>query len=271
MARRICDLADAGSATADLLVSSIFEAQLLEHIPAAYEDFCKDALSRFGVEPRQLAPDDFKRIFFEVVCFAVFVAIVQEAPKCFEQDAAGRTTDPEDLQTFDSALFGQLEEHLSEQRVNLLEEVTVVSVTPTMQFGRGENLQAAKRLDAYASCATMLNAAEEFAHYLCFAIDPQHVILVSVWMRYTELIVDITRLVLERVSSEWKAVQKEITTAVQAHQRGDYGTVFPMFKSLAENGHVASQFHLRGMHFTPETPTYSMRGCGGLPADAGGV
>ena len=27
----------------------------------------------------------------------------------------------------------------------------------------------------------------------------------------------------------------------------------------------------RGMHFTPETPTYSMRGCGGLPADAGGV
>ena len=27
----------------------------------------------------------------------------------------------------------------------------------------------------------------------------------------------------------------------------------------------------RGMHLTPETPTYSMRGCGGLPADAGGV
>ena len=28
---------------------------------------------------------------------------------------------------------------------------------------------------------------------------------------------------------------------------------------------------IRGMHLTPETPTYSMRGCGGLPADAGGV
>ena len=27
----------------------------------------------------------------------------------------------------------------------------------------------------------------------------------------------------------------------------------------------------QGMHLTPETPTYSMRGCGGLPADAGGV
>ena len=27
----------------------------------------------------------------------------------------------------------------------------------------------------------------------------------------------------------------------------------------------------RGMHLTPETPIYSMRGCGGLPADAGGV
>ena len=27
----------------------------------------------------------------------------------------------------------------------------------------------------------------------------------------------------------------------------------------------------RGMHLTPETPTYSLRGCGGLPADAGGV
>ena len=31
------------------------------------------------------------------------------------------------------------------------------------------------------------------------------------------------------------------------------------------------QFGYRGMHLTPETPTYSMRGCGGLPADAGGV
>ena len=30
-------------------------------------------------------------------------------------------------------------------------------------------------------------------------------------------------------------------------------------------------FDDRGMHLTPETPTYSMRGCGGLPADAGGV
>ena len=31
------------------------------------------------------------------------------------------------------------------------------------------------------------------------------------------------------------------------------------------------KFGFRGMHLTPETPTYSMRGCGGLPADAGGV
>ena len=31
------------------------------------------------------------------------------------------------------------------------------------------------------------------------------------------------------------------------------------------------ELSFRGMHFTPETPTYSMRGCGGLPADAGGV
>ena len=31
------------------------------------------------------------------------------------------------------------------------------------------------------------------------------------------------------------------------------------------------ELRVRGMHLTPETPTYSMRGCGGLPADAGGV
>ena len=34
---------------------------------------------------------------------------------------------------------------------------------------------------------------------------------------------------------------------------------------------VIGIFVNRGMHLTPETPTYSMRGCGGLPADAGGV
>ena len=49
-----------------------------------------------------------------------------------------------------------------------------------------------------------------------------------------------------------------------------------MFRNLIPA--LSDQFHLvapdypgRGMHFTPETPTYSMRGCGGLPADAGGV
>ena len=35
--------------------------------------------------------------------------------------------------------------------------------------------------------------------------------------------------------------------------------------------HRHPQCRHRGMHLTPETPTYSMRGCGGLPADAGGV
>ena len=35
--------------------------------------------------------------------------------------------------------------------------------------------------------------------------------------------------------------------------------------------HAVDHYRNRGMHLTPETPTYSMRGCGGLPADAGGV
>ena len=40
------------------------------------------------------------------------------------------------------------------------------------------------------------------------------------------------------------------------------------YKAGREQGYKEG---FRGMHFTPETPIYSMRGCGGLPADAGGV
>ena len=44
-----------------------------------------------------------------------------------------------------------------------------------------------------------------------------------------------------------------------------YGSAF------AKDKVGGAYFGNRGMHLTPETPTYSMRGCGGLPADAGGV
>ena len=42
-------------------------------------------------------------------------------------------------------------------------------------------------------------------------------------------------------------------------------------ENLAQLNFEAIDCSDRGMHLTPETPTYSMRGCGGLPADAGGV
>ena len=47
-----------------------------------------------------------------------------------------------------------------------------------------------------------------------------------------------------------------------------------VFQLVAAQGlEVKSDYSMgeSGMHLTPETPTYSMRGCGGLPADAGGV
>ena len=58
--------------------------------------------------------------------------------------------------------------------------------------------------------------------------------------------------------------------ADEGEWQGQVGDVLPIFY---DSSNPSRNYLLldRGMHLTPETPTYSMRGCGGLPADAGGV
>ena len=58
---------------------------------------------------------------------------------------------------------------------------------------------------------------------------------------------------------------------VVAAYRGKWSEEYAECAWKAYDSCLARHCPNRGMHLTPETPTYSMRGCGGLPADAGGV
>ena len=71
----------------------------------------------------------------------------------------------------------------------------------------------------------------------------------------------------------------DVTDLAQVKDEKAYYGFTPVFDDLNDDGRpdhirrqrLLSQLFVRCMHLTPETPTYSMRGCGGLPADAGGV
>ena len=62
---------------------------------------------------------------------------------------------------------------------------------------------------------------------------------------------------------------RSLECSVFLENPGEQAGIFRCFGTTEQL--FADKKEYRGMHLTPETPTYSMRGCGGLPADAGGV
>lgn len=203
--RRIDNLHIAGEATADLLLQGIVEAELLEAMNSAYRDACGGALGRFTGKPRDLNREDFHRLLFEVACFAVFLIMSRESAAFFGRDHAGNQVEPEEVRVYNTTLLNRLEMLFHEQGIDSLRETAVLAVSPDLQFGEGEPLNATKRVAAYVQSETTTNSVKLFAHYVAYALDPsQCVVMMPIWITFVKPIVDAIRLVLNTVSGEWK-------------------------------------------------------------------
>lgn len=188
--------------TGNLLIVAIFESKLIEGICETYEQVCRETLARFEVVPKELGDDDYKRLLFEVICFATFIIMGQEVPKHIVRTRALLTTEPdaEGIRHFNDKLLDRLSHHLEGQGFAWLREVVVTAISPNIQFGLGEPLNAAKRIADYLEGGSSLQAAKLFSQYVAYAIDPdQYVALTIIGMGWVESIIDLTRIVLKAV------------------------------------------------------------------------
>jgi hypothetical protein len=195
-------LAERAEVTADLLVEAFTDAELLESVWSSYETICKEALFKFGVQPRKLGQDDRTHLSFELLCFSVFLVMGQEVPKFIVRRRLllGSAPDDEGIRYFNGKLLEHLESHFVRQGATSVREVIVTAITPNMQFGLGEPLNCAKRIASYVHSGSSLKAADRFAQHIAYAVDPKnYVALKMLGMAYVEQIVDLTRGVLSSV------------------------------------------------------------------------
>jgi hypothetical protein len=193
--------------TADLLIQAVLESELIENIWSSYEKACVEMLARFDVQPREIDQDDLKRLLFEVLCFSAFLIMGQEICKFIVQRRPLLESNPnsEGIRYYNGKLLERLKEYFEAQKFGAIREVIATAITPDIQFGLGESLDATKRISDYVQSGSSLKGAELFAHYVAFAIGPQHgVVLKPIWMAYVESIVDLVRLVLKAVFEERK-------------------------------------------------------------------
>ena len=190
-------------ATADLLIQSIFEAHLLEEIYEAYERLCYETLARFNVVPKKPAKDDFSGLLFETICFAAFIIMSVEVPKhILRRRFYHMRPDIEGIRNFNDKLLERLLHHIKTTDMSELRQIELVSTTPDFRYGRGERLDAAKRIAEY-STADPSKVGKVFSWYFAHAIDPaEYATLQILGMHSTERVVELSRIVLKAVFRE---------------------------------------------------------------------
>jgi hypothetical protein len=136
--------------------------------------------ARFPATARRSSEDDFRRVLFEITCFAAFVIIGQEAPPRIAE--LSPLAETERVRAFNTRLLERLSSHL--ERL-------------------GVGLDPGKRIEDYVRAGSSPERARHFSERLAHAVDPeQDAALGTMGLRSIEPIVQLTRFVLRRVFGE---------------------------------------------------------------------
>lgn len=189
------------AATGDLLIHAIFEAKLIEAICETYDHVCRDEkLAHLRLVPKELGDDDLKRLAFEIICFAAFIIMSQEVSKHVVPTRTARSAGPdaEGIRYFNGRLLDRLVGHLERAGFSQVRGVVPTTISPEIEFGVGEALNATTRIHAYVKTDSHGEAAKLFSHFVAHAIDPdRYAALTIIGMNSVGPIVDLTRIVLK--------------------------------------------------------------------------
>jgi hypothetical protein len=204
---RVVDLDRLAAATAAFLVQGVLDSGLVASMVEAYSEVCRWEQGRFGIISRDVGEDQLKHLLFEVVCFATFIVMSQEAPRCIlrGQEESEASHEAEDVRYFNQRLVDRVEQGVRRAGITDLREVIPVRITPDIEFGRGEPLDVVRRIRWYAM-ASGTRGAELFAQQVAYAVDPQrYAELTVIGMRHVRPLVELTRMVLAKVFSDTRS------------------------------------------------------------------
>jgi hypothetical protein len=186
------DIVARAAATSDLLFQVIETADLLRLPWDGYRTFVRSAGLIGNANPR---PDQSKRLLVEVACFALFVTMMQEAPKWIRRQDADEP-DAALIRRFNTALFERARPTL-EDIAQGLHEIELGSVNPFALID-GAPLDARRRLAEHFKVGTTTAAAEEFAFLGALSIDAERAgVITPIVFNMVEAIVEVSRAVLK--------------------------------------------------------------------------
>jgi hypothetical protein len=154
--------------------------------------------------------ENYRRILTELVSFATYVAVEEEAGKYLTKMkmVVVREPDPEKIETFAGLLHTDLENHLG-QYIRELKEIEVVCYQP-YKLGEGEPLSVTRIIYKYLRSMGGPQVKELFIDRVSFAIDPH---MQSYSRRIAEGLYEKSRKVAQEVTQQvfsYKAPMEEI-------------------------------------------------------------
>ena len=175
-------------ATCDLLMQSVLEVKTIEMMLSVPERVRK-ALPHLGIDSPQPSMEMVARLFFEVICFAGFLIMVQETPKHIRRRRLLFFVEPdaEGVRYFNTELLNPLNEHFNRIGPEIQSADTTL-LSPTAKVA--EYLKTNNRITVFGRNVGLVFGPENY------------VIGKTVAITFIGPLVDTIRLVLRNVFSK---------------------------------------------------------------------
>lgn len=192
--------------TFELLIKSLITDDVLSDIVITYHKTIEEPLTdTFGIRRKlPFDEDDYRRIIFELICFATFLIMVHEAPKYLKKGVLlfNESPDAEKIRYYNTKLYDLLNDYLDNHGYNGIHEIVPIEITPELKYGIGEAIDLTSRVTLYASLEDFQSATKIFVIRLTYAIDADNFAFVepkSIF--YAGSIIDLVRDIAKYVFS----------------------------------------------------------------------
>jgi len=175
MAYSCAQLKELAVKTARYLAAGLSELKLAEGMRDAYVESCREAPPQFGVTPRTLACEDFRRHNFEILSFATFLVFGLLKARITKRRAFMRNKpDEAGISYFQEQLLHEIHDCALQLKCHEVREIILVKLDPKLEFGCGEPVAVADRVFDYLE-ANVSNRGSElrpFGKHIALALDP---------------------------------------------------------------------------------------------------
>ena len=164
-----------------LILYGLEEAKLVESVCQAYKEFCNSEDGKqLGIKERELADEDYKRLFFEFLCFSSHIvmgraihAYIDEEDKIYREGGFSKDY-------FNEQYYGYLEEYIDKNSYTNINEFIYREFSPKLSYRYGDYLDLTKRLKTYLKAGSFKEEFDNFTWHVALALDPLNYSITSI-------------------------------------------------------------------------------------------